>query len=148
MVLSRIGSFEGLRVADLFAGSGALGLEALSRGARHCIFVDNDRNAVDVIRRNVERMGAGQRADVRSQSVEHCSAPPSPCDIVFLDPPYGAGLAEMALSRLCDPAWLSPGGMVSLETDRNRPAPPPGFTVEGERRFGKAHILLLRREGG
>ena len=146
MLQSRIGSFEGLRVADLFAGSGALGLEALSRGAAQAWFFDNDRAALESIRRNAGTLGAGARAEVRAQAVEHASPPPAPFDILFLDPPYGAGLAEMALARICNPAWLVPGGFVSLETDGNRPSPPRGFAVEAERRFGKAHILLLRRD--
>src|SRR5687768_3674487 len=65
MLQSRIGSFEGLRVADLFAGTGALGLEALSRGAGHCTFIEKDRAALDVLRRNIERLGAGDRAEAR-----------------------------------------------------------------------------------
>jgi 16S rRNA (guanine966-N2)-methyltransferase len=145
MLQSRVGSFQELRVADLFAGTGALGLEALSRGAIHCLFVDSDRNAVASIQRNVAALGAAGRADVRSQALEYAPPPAAPCDIVFLDPPYRTGLAEMALDRICNPAWVAPGGLVSLETDSDRPAPPPGFSVEAERRFGKAHILLLRR---
>ena len=146
MLQSRLGSFEGLRVADLFAGSGALGLEALSRGAAHCLFVDNDRNAVAAIQRNLAAFGSEQRAETRTQSVEYAVPPPAPCDIVLLDPPYGSGLAEMALDRVCNAGWLAPGGLVSLETDRDRPQPPSGFSIDAERRFGKAHILLLRRE--
>ena len=146
MLQSRIGSFEGLRVADLFAGTGALGLEALSRGAAHCTFIDNDRNAVESIRRNLTTFGAQQRADVRSQGIEHAGTPSAPFDILFLDPPYATGLAEMALVRICNSGWVAPGGLVSLETDGNRPPHPSGFAIEAERRFGKAHILLLRCE--
>ncbi len=146
MLQSRLGSFEGLRAADLFAGTGALGLEALSRGAAHCTFIDSDRNAVAAVQRNIAAFAAAQRADIRAQGVEHAPPPPQPCDILFLDPPYATGLAEMALNRICNPAWVAPGGLVSLETDRDRPAAPSGFLVEAERRFGKAHILLLRRE--
>ena len=146
MLQSRIGSFEGLRVADLFAGSGALGLEALSRGAAYCLFLDNDRNAIAAIRRNLATFGAESRAEIRAQPVEHAPPPPGPCDILFLDPPYASGLAEMALARVCNPGWVAPGGFVSLETDGNRPPAPDGFAVETERRFGKGHILLLRRQ--
>ncbi|MDP8914730.1 MAG: 16S rRNA (guanine(966)-N(2))-methyltransferase RsmD [Pseudomonadota bacterium] len=146
MLQSRLGSFEGLRIADLFAGSGALGLEALSRGAAHCLFLDNDRSALAAIRRNLAAFGTEQRAEIRAQSVEYAMPPPAPCDVLFLDPPYASGLAEMALNRVCNAGWVSPGGLVSLETERDRPPPPPGFAIEAERRFGKAHILLLRRE--
>jgi 16S rRNA (guanine966-N2)-methyltransferase len=145
MLQSRLGSFEGLRVGDLFAGTGALGLEALSRGAAHCLFVDNDRDAIAAIRRNLGAFDAEQRAEIRTQAVEYAVPPPAPCDLLFLDPPYDSGLAEMALDRVCNAGWVSPGGFVSLETQRDRPAPPPGFQIEAERRFGKAHILMLRR---
>jgi 16S rRNA (guanine966-N2)-methyltransferase len=145
MLQSRIGSFEGLRVADLFAGSGALGLEALSRGAAHCLFIDNHREAIASIRRNLETFGAEGRAEVRQHGVEHSPPPSAPFDILFLDPPYASGLAEMALARIANPGWSAPGGYLSLETDGRPPPPPNGFTIEAERRFGKAHILLLRR---
>ena len=146
MLVSRLGSFDGLHVADLFAGTGALGLEALSRGAAHCLFVDNDREAVESIRRNLDKFGASDRADVRAQGVEHIPSPPRPCDLIFLDPPYRTGLAEMALRRLGDPAWVAPGGLISVETEGALPVP-DGFERETERRFGKAHIHLFRRAG-
>lgn len=146
MLQSRLGSFEGLRVADLFAGTGALGLEALSRGAEHCTFVENDRGAIAILQRNVERLGATDRATIRAQGIEHASPPAQPCDLVLMDPPYAAGLAEAALLNVADPAWLAPGALVSVEADRPLP-PPDGLVLEAERRFGKAHITLLRRDG-
>src|SRR6185503_5667213 len=100
MLQSRLGSFEGLSVADLFAGTGALGLEALSRGAGHCTFIEKDRQALAILRRNIDRLGAGDRADVRAQAVEHAPPPAAPFDLVLMDPPYGAGLAQAALQRL------------------------------------------------
>ncbi len=107
MLASRIGTFEGLKVIDLFAGSGALGLEALSRGAAHCIFVDSDRNAVAAIQRNLATFGAASRADVRAQGVEHAPAP-GPLDLVFLDAEKDDYVAHFAavLPR------LRPGGLV------------------------------------
>ena len=144
MLQSRLGSFEGLRVADLFGGSGALGMEALSRGAASCLFIDNDRNAVASIQRNLAAFGASGRGDVRAQGLEHAPPPAAPLDLLFLDPPYRAGLAEMALDRVCNRGWIVPGGLLSLETGGEPPPPPAGFAVEAERRFGKAHILLLR----
>ena len=146
MLQSRVGSFQGLRIADLFAGSGALGLEALSRGAAHCLFMEKDRDAVAAIRRNLSTFAAEQRAEVRNQSVEYAVPPPAPCDILLLDPPYASGLAEMALERVGNAGWVVPGGLISIESDRDRPKPPAGFAIEAERRFGKAHILLLRRD--
>jgi 16S rRNA (guanine966-N2)-methyltransferase len=146
MLQSRVGSFQGLQVADLFAGTGALGLEALSRGAAHCLFVDNDRNAVASIQRNLATFGAAARADVRSQGVEHVPPPSQPRDIILIDPPYRTGLAEMAVERILHPGWVAAGGIVSLETEGPRPSIPAGFSLEAERRFGKAFIFLLRRD--
>ena len=143
MLTSRIGSFEGLRVADLFAGSGALGLEALSRGAAHCTFGESDRQAVETLRRNLAKVGAGDRADVRAQSVEHAPPPVPLCDVLFIDPPYGSGLARIALDRAA--AWLAPGGWASLETNGEPLAIPAPLEAMAERRFGKAMITLLRR---
>jgi 16S rRNA (guanine966-N2)-methyltransferase len=147
MLASRLGSFEGLRAADLFAGTGALGMEALSRGAAHCTFVDSDRNAIAAVTANLARFGAAARADIRSQRVEHVPPPPIPCDLVFLDPPYETSLTGVALARLVDPAWVAPGGFVSVETKAGaeRFAIPSCFEAAAERRFGKAQINLLRR---
>ena len=146
MLASRVGSFEGLRVADLFAGTGALGLEALSRGAVHCTFVDSDRNAAAAIKRNLDAFGAAARGDIRSQAVEYAVPPAVPCDIVFLDPPYATGLAEMATERVCNAGWVAPGGWVSVETAGEKLPLAEGFAVAAERRFGKAHLTLFRRE--
>src|SRR5205085_6438388 len=93
MLASRLGSFGDLQVADLFAGTGALGLEALSRGAAHCVFVEKDRGALDILRRNIDRLGAGELAEIRAQSVEHAPQPARPFDLILMDPPYRAGPA-------------------------------------------------------
>jgi len=146
MLASRIGSFEDLQIADLFAGTGALGLEALSRGAAHCTFVERDRAALDALRRNAERLGAGDRAAISAQAVEHAAPPARPCDIVLIDPPYGSGLALAALERAA--GWLAPGGWISLETHGEKLAPPPGLALAAERRFGKALISLFRVASG
>ena len=143
MLASRLGSFADLTVADLFAGTGALGLEALSRGAAHCTFVEKDRTALDVLKRNVARFGAGEKADIRAQAVEHAPPPPRPVDLILMDPPYGVGLAQPALYRAAE--WLAPGGWLSLELHGESPAIPPGLELDTERRFGKATLLLLRR---
>ncbi len=138
MLASRLGSFEGLRVADLFAGSGALGLEALSRGAAHCVFVENDRRAVETIRANIAALGAS--GEVLARSAEH-AALPAPADLAFLDPPYGSGLAPAVLAKLD----VAPGGWASVETGRGEAVAAPGYEVEAERSYGKARITLLRR---
>jgi 16S rRNA (guanine966-N2)-methyltransferase len=138
MLASRLGSFEGLRVADLFAGSGALGLEALSRGAAHCVFVDGDRAAVEAIRTNIAALGAN--GEVLPGAAEHARLP-GPLDLAFLDPPYGSGLAPAALARLP----LAPGGLASVETARGEPVEAEDFDAEAVRTHGKARITLLRR---
>jgi len=144
MLASRVGSFEGLRVADLFAGSGALGIEALSRGAAHCLFIENNLAAADAIRANLQRLDAGDRAEIRMQSAQHAAPPPDPCDVVFLDPPWRSGLEAATLEHLARPGWLAPGAWLSLES-AGEVALPPGFGVAAERRFGKAVIRLIVR---
>jgi 16S rRNA (guanine966-N2)-methyltransferase len=144
MLASRLGSFEDLTVADLFAGTGALGLEALSRGAAHCTFVEKDRVALDILRRNLDRLGAGERAELRASAVEHMPAPARPFDLILMDPPYGAGLAQPALDRAA--LWLAPGGWLSVEVHDEPLTVPPGLEAGAERRFGKAILLLFRRE--
>ena len=143
MLASRIGSFEGLRIADLFAGTGALGLEALSRGAAHCTFVEKDRAALDALKRNIAMLGAADRSDVRAQSVEHAPSPIQPFDILFLDPPYRSGLAQSAIARVAD--WVADGGWISVELQKEDIAIPDALIVDADRRFGKARIILLRR---
>src|SRR5688572_1442885 len=145
MLQSRLGSFEGLHVADLFAGTGALGLEALSRGATHCTFVEKDREALEILRRNVDRLGAADRCEVRAQTVEHAPAPRRPCDLILVDPPYGTGLAQRALDRIVDFAWLAGGGWISVELHNEELAIPAGLRIETDRKFGRAALILLRR---
>jgi 16S rRNA (guanine966-N2)-methyltransferase len=142
MLASRLGSFADLQVADLFAGTGALGLEALSRGAARCTFVEKDRKALDMLKANVARLGAQERSDIRASAVEHAPPPAPACDIIFIDPPYGAGLASAALERAA--AWLAPGGWVSLEYRGEAPLLPAGLEIHAERRFGKAMVILVR----
>lgn len=144
MLASRLGSFEGLRVADLFAGSGALGLEALSRGAAHCTFIEKDRHALDALKANISKLGAGERAEVRAQAVEHASPPAEPFDLVLMDPPYGAGLAQAALDRMISSNWLSPCAWVSVELSGETLELTPPLERIADRRFGKAKIILIR----
>ena len=138
MLASRVGSFEGLAVADVFAGSGALGLEALSRGAASCVFIDSDRSAVEAIRANLKTLGA--EAEVRAGNAANVRLV-QPIDLAFLDPPYGSGLAGAALANLP----LVSGGLASVETERGERVEAEGFEVEVERAYGKARITLLRR---
>ncbi len=144
MLVSRLGDFEGLTVADLFAGSGALGLEALSRGAASCVFVENDRAAIAAIRGNITRLGAEGQAELRPIAVETLGPAPRPCDLLMLDPPYESSFAVPVLERLRRLGWLAPGGWATVETGRGTPVAPDGFSVEVERTHGKARITLLR----
>jgi 16S rRNA (guanine966-N2)-methyltransferase len=138
MLTSRVGSFEDLRVADLFAGTGALGLEALSRGAGHCTFVERDRDALAALKTNIEKLGA-TGTDVRAQAAEGFSG--GPYDIVFLDPPYGSSLGQKVLPRLA----LESGAWASIETAFNEDVEVPGFAVDTVRQHGKAKLTLLRK---
>jgi len=142
MLVSRLGSFEGLTVADLFAGTGALGLEALSRGAARCIFVERERAALDKLQRNIAMLDAAEQAEVIAQGVEHVRSPARPCDLILIDAPYGIGLAQMALDRIGAGGWLAPGGWISVESGGESLSFPAALTPDAERRFGKAVITL------
>ena len=142
MLQSRLGSFESLRVADLFAGTGALGLEALSRGAAHCTFVETDRAALDALRRNVAALAAADRVDVRPQDATRIAG--GPFHLLFLDPPYGSGLGQKALANLAAANALAPGALASVETAKAESVAVPGLFVEAERTYGKAKLTLLR----
>lgn len=144
MLTSRLGSFEGLQVADLFAGSGALGLEALSRGAATCLFVEQDRAAVDTIRSNIAALGAQARARVESGSVMGLRAASQPLDLILADPPYHSGAGEVALDRLLRLGWIGPETWIALETAANEDVAIKGLAIESERRVGKGKLSLLR----
>ena len=143
MLVSRIGSFEGLTVADLFAGSGALGLEALSRGAASCVFVEQDKAAIAALRANVAKLGAA--ADIRAQSVLALGPASAPLDLVMMDPPYGTGAGAVALDKLTRLGWIGPATWVSIETARDEAVTVSGFAVDADKIYGKARITLLQR---
>lgn len=144
MLVSRLGSFEDLRVADLFAGSGALGFEALSRGAASALFVDQDRAAIDAIRANAAKLGAAERTRVQSGSA--LVLPKSdPFDLLFADPPYAAGSGSAVVRAVADAGWLSPGGWMSVETSQNDAVDAGPFEVRATRDVGRARLTILRR---
>jgi 16S rRNA (guanine966-N2)-methyltransferase len=144
MLASRIGSFEGLRVADLYAGSGALGFEALSRGARHATFVETDRNAAAAIRSNAARLGVTEQ--VRLLGGSALALPASePFDLIFADPPYALGSGTAVVKAVIEAGWLAPGGWMSVETQRGERVEPLDFRLELERDMGRARITLLYR---
>jgi len=147
MLVSRIGSFEGLAVADLFAGSGALGLEALSRGAASCIFAEQDPAAIRAIRANIANLHCQPQCDVRAGSVLSLGPARQPLDLILLDPPYGSGAGAVALERLARLGWIGAGTWVSLETEAGEAANVRSLEAVAERRAGKARITLLRQPG-
>lgn len=144
MLVSRLGSFEELAVADLFAGSGALGLEALSRGAATCLFVEHDRAALDALRANIAKLGAGG-ADVRATSVMALGPAAKPLDLILMDPPYASGAGSVALDKLARLGWAGPATWVSVETGKAEAVVVDGFAIDAERVHGKAKLTILRR---
>ena len=141
------------RVIDLFSGSGALGLEALSRGAAFCLFVETDEAARGAIRQNIDAMHLFGRARVHRRDATQLGVRPGAdgpaFDIAFLDPPYARGLGEVALAKLAGGGWLAPGALVVFE----RSAGEGFFNVEGyaeldARTYGAAKVHFLRFEPG
>jgi 16S rRNA (guanine966-N2)-methyltransferase len=144
MLASRLETFEGLRVADLFAGSGALGLEALSRGAAFAGFVENDPAAAAAIRANAANLGALDRVQILGGSA--LALPRSqPFDLVLADPPYGTGSGAAAVRAVKSAGWLAPGGWMAVETERGDEVAPGGWAMDVERDVGRARLTLLRR---
>jgi 16S rRNA (guanine966-N2)-methyltransferase len=144
MLASRIGSFEGLRIADLYAGSGALGLEALSRGAAFAIFVEADGSAQAAIKANAAKLGVADRVRILGGSA--LALPRSePFDLIFADPPYTAGSGSGIVKAVSDADWLAAGGWMSVETDRREAVEPASYEIEVEREIGRTRITLLRR---
>ncbi len=143
MLASRLGSFDGLRVADLFAGSGALGLEALSRDAAYACFVESDAKAAASIRANATELGALDRVQVLGGSA--LALPRSePFGLVFADPPYAPGSGSAAVNAVAAAGWLGPGGWMAIETARNDPVDPGNWTIDATRNVGRARLTLLR----
>ena len=144
MLASRLGSFEGLRVADLYAGSGALGLEALSRGAAHATFVETDRAALKSIDANVSTLGASARVSIRAMSAAALTRV-DPFDLTFADPPYERGSGSAAAMAVSEAGWLAGGGWMAVETQRgDTVTPPKDWEIVAERDIGRARLTLLR----
>ncbi len=146
-VIAHLGVLEGARVLDLFAGTGALGLEALSRGAAHVTFVDDGRVAQGLIRRNVDLTRSGAQTTIlRCDAARIGATEAAPCDLVFLDPPYGKGLGEKALEAAGQGGWIAPGALVVWE--ENAPMQvPDGYELHDRRRYGDTHVTLMWRDG-
>lgn len=143
MLASRIGSFEGLRVADLYAGSGALGLEALSRGAAFTCFVEQDARAITAIRTNINAVDAGERTQLLARSAS--PLPPSqPFDLIFADPPYAPGSGSAVAEEVLRSGWATAAAWIAIETERNEAVQPDHFRIKAERDIGRARITLLQ----
>ncbi|HEU5158308.1 MAG TPA: 16S rRNA (guanine(966)-N(2))-methyltransferase RsmD [Streptosporangiaceae bacterium] len=148
-VQALLGPLDGLRVADLFAGSGAVGLEALSRGAAHALLVEARPRAARVIKANIDALGIPGAEVITDRVARVLGRPPAePYDLVFADPPYATPDADVTavLLALRDNAWLAAGALVVVERATRGPAPlwPPGYTADRERRYGEATLWYGR----
>ena len=140
------GGIAGATILDAFAGSGALGIEALSRGAAHVTFLEDDAAVLRVLRRNVDGLDATDRIDIFRADAGHPPRAPRAHDMVLMDPPYGAGLAVPALMALTDQGWLAADARAVIELAAKEPFDPPeGFTVTDERIYGAARLVFLAR---
>ncbi len=138
---------SGARVLDLFAGTGALGIEALSRGAAFALFIDDSAQARALLRENIAALGLGGqtrvfRRDAASLGAAH---PLEPFSLAFLDPPYGRGLAELALASARAGGWLTPGALIVVEeAARSQFAAPLAFSELERRRYVETELIILR----
>lgn len=130
------------RVLDVFAGTGALGLEALSRGAAAAVFIENGAAATALLKRNIALMRAEDRSEIlRRDATKPGINPGAAFDMIFLDPPYGKAMAEVALAALT--TWLAPQAIVIWE-ESTAPVPPAGFTQLDQRKYGDTLVTILK----
>ena len=139
-------SVAGARVLDAFCGTGALGLEALSRGAQHAVFLDNDVSAIACVRRNVAALGVDGRATVLQADATNPPRAAAACTLALLDPPYAGGGSAAALPALAAAGWLAPDALCVVETAARAPGPaaPDGFGMLDSRSYGRSRITFLR----
>lgn len=139
---------EGRRVLDLFAGSGALGLEAMSRGAAFALFVETDAAARGTIRDNIEALGLFGATRIHRRDATDLGAKPAglaePFDLVFLDPPYHTGLGERALARLGEGGWITEDALIVFECAADEAPQAPGYVVVDTREYGSAKVMFLQ----
>ncbi len=151
MLIHRFEAVEGARVLDAFAGSGALGLEALSRGAESLVAMELARPALDALKRNITACHENARAlvfacDALKPPAAKMHPKSAPCSLVFLDPPYFKGLIAPAIAALSDAGWIAPGALIVAEMAATEDLPAiDSFAVADERRYGKAKIVFLRQ---
>ncbi|HYM71387.1 MAG TPA: 16S rRNA (guanine(966)-N(2))-methyltransferase RsmD [Stellaceae bacterium] len=141
--------FADENVLDAFAGTGALGLEALSRGAAAVAFIETDRVALAALRKNLAALDEEDAAYVVAGDATHPPRAPYACAVAFLDPPYRSGIAAPALTALAGAGWLAPRAIAVVEIAAGEAfAAPEGFAMIDERVYGAAKLVFLRREGG
>lgn len=130
---------------DLFAGTGALGLEALSRGAASVTLVDDGKAAHRLIAQNIARMRVGAQVTFLPRDAAKLPAAPAPCSLIFLDPPYGKALGAAALACAKAQGWIAPGATILWE-EGQPPTPPQGFALLDQRRYGDTWVTLLEAQ--
>ncbi|MSP67014.1 MAG: 16S rRNA (guanine(966)-N(2))-methyltransferase RsmD [Alphaproteobacteria bacterium] len=139
-------AFQGARVLDAFAGTGALGFEALSRGAAHATFIEQDAAAARLIAGNAALLGLADACTILTADATRPPPAPEPCALVLLDPPYGSGLAAPALVALAAAGWIAASAVVTVEIAAAEPfAPPAPFVVTDMRRWGAGRVVFLAR---
>lgn len=139
-------SLQGARILDAFAGSGAMGLEALSRGALHVTFVEKQARVASVLRQNIQKLSGSGQTEVIQKDLLTIQAAAQPMDLVFLDPPYGKGLEFTSIPYLYDKGWIDEATLVVYETDaKTDPAPLANIVrILDERLYGTIRVRLLR----
>jgi len=143
MLVSRLGSFEDLSVVDVFAGSGALGLEAMSRGASSCTFIDQDRDAVKAIKANIAMLGAN--AEILPIAVSAIAPSRKAHDLLMFDPPYGSGGAGALIEKMTRLGWAADSAWAAVETRNDESVSAEGWTLDVERTYGIAKLSVLCR---
>ena len=143
-LLTHLDVIKDAQVLDLFAGTGALGLEAVSRGAAHATFVENGRKSLALVSENVKLTGTQKQTTVLRRDATRLGANPSAAfDLVFLDPPYGKAMGERAIKAAVDGGWLAPAARIIWE-EGGMVAPPAGFSQLDARKYGDTFITILR----
>ena len=139
--------FAGKPVLDAFAGTGALGLESLSRGASAAVFIETEREALTALRRNIAALGEDDSAHIIAGDATRPPRATMRCAVAFFDPPYGSGLAPPALAVLAAAGWLTDDALAVVEVAAREPLPvPDGFSLIDERVYGAARLVFLRRD--
>lgn len=144
-ILCSYDAIHGAQVLDLFAGTGALGLEALSRGAERACFVENGRASLKLLKSNIELCGVADRAAVVTRDARRLGDSSEAYDLVFLDPPYGKALGEAALTAALAGGWIAKDALIVWE-ENTAVTPPSGLTQQDERRYGDTTIRIFTKD--